>query len=84
MCYFRLIQQQKSLSLSLVGLNDAFNTIRLYKRQGCVSTEALSENHKTKYATLFRLLTQTIEAPQKRNRNVKSDKHTERKSGKER
>ena len=54
---------------SLVGFNDAFNTIRLYKRpaQGCVQTDVLSGNHKTKSAVLFRLLTQTKEAPRKRN-----------------
>ena len=26
-----------SMCLSLVGFNDAFNTIRLYKHQGCVT-----------------------------------------------
>jgi len=31
---------------------------------------------------LFRLLTQTLEAPKKRNRTVKNDKHIKRKSGK--
>ena len=31
----------------------------------------LSGNHKTKSAALARLLTQTIEAPKKRNRTVK-------------
>ena len=58
---------------SLVGFNDAFNTIRLYKRpaQGCVQTDVLSGNHKTKSAVHFRLLTQTIEAPNKRNRTVR-------------
>ena len=30
------------LGLSLVGFNDAFNTIRLHKRQGCVQTAVLS------------------------------------------
>ena len=34
----------KSFSLSLVGLDDAFNTIRLYKCQGCVQTAVLSGN----------------------------------------
>ena len=33
-------------------------------------------------AVLYRLLTQTIEAPKKRNRTVKRDKHIKRKSGK--
>ena len=37
---------------SLVGFNNAFNTIKLYK-QGCVQTEVLSGNHKTKSAVLF-------------------------------
>ena len=60
-------------ALSLVGFNDAFNTIRLYERpvQGCVQTDVLSGNHKTKSAVLFRLLTQTKEAPKKRNRTVR-------------
>ena len=51
--------------LSLVGFNDAFGTIRFYKRtaQGCVQTG----NHKTKSVVLFRLLTQTIEAPKKKD-----------------
>ena len=31
---------------------------------------------------LHRLLKQTVEAPKKRNRTVKSDKHIKRKSGK--
>ena len=55
---------------SLVGFDDAFNTIMLYKRpaQGCVQTEVLSGNHKTKSAVLIRLLTQTKVAPKKRNR----------------
>ena len=56
----------------LVGFNYAFNTIRLYMRptQGCVQTDVLSGNHKTKPAVLFRLLTQTIEAHKKRNGTV--------------
>ena len=29
--------QSTQLSLSLVGFNGAFNTIRLYKHQGCVT-----------------------------------------------
>jgi len=33
-------------------------------------------------AVLYRSLTQTTEAPKKRNRTVKSDKHIKRKSGK--
>ena len=31
----------------LVGFNAAFNTIRLYKRQGCLQTAVLLGNHKT-------------------------------------
>ena len=58
-------------SLSLVGFNDAFNTIRLYKRPGCLQTAVLSGNHKTKSAALFRLLTRTIGAPKKRYRIVR-------------
>ena len=50
---------------SLVGFNNAFNTIRLYKHQGCLQTAVVSGNHKTKSAVLFRLLTQTKEAPKK-------------------
>ena len=44
--------------LSLVGFNDASNTIRLYKRpcQGCVQTAVLSGNYKTKSAVLVRFL----------------------------
>ena len=33
-------------------------------------------------SVIYRLLTQTIEAPKKRHRTVKSDKHIKRKSGK--
>ena len=52
----------------LVGFNNAFNNMRLYKRprQGCVQTTVLSGNHNTKSAVLFRLLTQTKEASKKR------------------
>ena len=59
-------------ALSLVGFNDAFNTIRLYERpcKGCVQIAVLSWNHKTKSAVLFRLLTQTKEAPKKRTVRV--------------
>ena len=57
---------------SLVWFNDAFNTIRLYKRQGCFQTGVLSGNHKTKSAVLLRLLTQTKEAPKKRTFIVKN------------
>ena len=39
--------------VSLVGFNDAFNAIRLYKRQECVQTDVLSGNHKTKSAVLL-------------------------------
>jgi len=76
--------KQKTFSLSLVGFNDASNTTRLYKRpcKGCVQIAVLSRNHKTTSAALCRLLTQTKEAPKKRNRNCQSDKHIKRKSGK--
>ena len=54
---------------SLVGFNNAFNTIRLYKRLFGVQTVVLSGNHKTnKSVVLFRLFTQTKEAPKKTNR----------------
>ena len=60
--------------LSLIGFNNAFNTIRLYKRRchGCVQTAIRpgSGHHKTKSVVLFRLLTQTKETPKKRNRTV--------------
>ena len=74
---------KEKFKLSLVGFDDAFNTIRLYKRlcQGCVQTAVLSGNHKTKSAALFRLLTQIKEAPKKRNRTcrVTNDRHIKRK-----
>jgi len=54
----------RGLSLSLVEFSDDFNTVRLYKRQGCLQTDVLSGNHKTKSA-LFRLLTQTIQGTMK-------------------
>ena len=59
-------QYGKKLSLSLVGFNNAFNTIRLYKCpcQECIQT-VLSGNHKTKSAVLFRLITQTKDTPKK-------------------
>ena len=40
------------LSLNLVGFNDTFNTIRLYKRscKGCVQTAVLLGNHRAKSA----------------------------------
>ena len=49
--------------------------LRLYKHpcQGCVQSEVLSGNQKTKSAILFKLLTQTIEAPKKR-KDCQSDK----------
>ena len=67
---------------SLVGFDDAFNTIMLYKRpaQGCVQTELLSRNHKTKSTVLFKLLSQTKEASKKSS--VMSDKPIIRKCGK--
>ena len=43
----------KESEFSLVGLNNAFNTTRLYKRpcqEGCVLTAVLLGNHKTKSA----------------------------------
>ena len=58
----------KQVGLCLVRFNSTVNTIRLY---WCVQTVVLSGNHKAKSAVLFRLLTQTIEAPKKRNRTVR-------------
>ena len=40
--------------------------------QWCVQTEVLSGNHKTQSAVIFRLLTQTIEAPKKRTLRVRN------------
>ena len=46
------------------------NTIRLFWCQGCVQTDDLLGNHKTKSDALFRLLTQTMvmEAPKKKKK----------------
>ena len=55
--------------LSLVRFNGTVNTIRSFWCQGCVHTDVLSGKHKIKSAVLIRLLTQTIEAPKKRNRD---------------
>ena len=41
--------------------------------------QILTGNQKTKSAVFFRLLTQTIEAPKKRNKIVKSDIHKKKK-----
>ena len=35
--YSKIYKFSNNLSLSLIGCNDAFNTISLYKRQGCVT-----------------------------------------------
>ena len=40
--------------VGLVGFNDAFNTIRLYKLQGCIQKVVLSGKHNTKSAVFFR------------------------------
>ena len=74
---------QGIISSSLVGFNDAFNTIRLYNIsvKGVLQTAVLSGNRKTKSAVLFRLLTQTKEAPKKSTVRVTN---TKSKSGKER
>ena len=53
------IKSPTQTSLSLVGFKD---TLRLYKSvKGVLQTAVLSGNHKTKFALLFRLLTQTKE-----------------------
>jgi len=63
---------------SLVGFNDAFKAIRLYKYlcQGGVQTAVLSGNHKTKSTVL--IIKQTKEAPKKRNRGL-SESQTHKK-----
>ena len=60
------------------------STLILYKRpcQGCVQTDVLSMNHKTKTAVLFRLLTQNKDAPKKRNNDCQSDRHVKKKKWK--
>ena len=62
----------------------AMDTLRSFKRCGAKGVwRPMSCQGITRQSTvLYRLLTQTIEAPKKRNRTVKSDKHIERKSGK--
>ena len=40
---------------------------------GCVQADVLPGKHKTKSAALFRLLTQTIQAPNSRNRTVRQN-----------
>ena len=74
LCYkgFSRVNQDK---LSLVGFNNAFNTIRLYKRpdKGLYRQIVLSGNPMTKSAVLFRLLTQTKKAPNKRNKDCQSE-----------
>ena len=42
--------------------------------RGCLQTDVWSGNHKTKYAVLLRLLTQTIEAPKKSQRKTHTKK----------
>ena len=74
--FIKQIRRDVMITLNLsLGFNDTFDTIRLYKRpcQGCVQTDVLSGNHKTKSVVLFRQLTQTKEAPKKRNRTVKTE-----------
>ena len=56
---------------SLVRFNITVNTIRSIWCKGCVQTEVLSENHKTKSAALSRLITQTKESSKKRNITVR-------------
>ena len=60
------------------------DTFRSFERCGAkgVYRQMSCEGITRQFAVLYRLLTQTIEAPKKRT--VKSDKHIKRKSGKER
>ena len=48
--------------------------ISLQPRVWCVQTDVLSGNHKIESALLLRLLTQTKEAPKKRNWTVRMTK----------
>ena len=51
--------KQKFFNIFYCHTNDVLNqkiTIRLYKRQGCLQTNVVSGNHKTKSAVLIRLL----------------------------
>jgi len=60
------------------------DTLRSFKHCGAkgVYRQMSCQGITRQSAVLYRLLTQTIEAPKKRNRTVKSDKHIKRKSGK--
>ena len=60
--------------ISSLRFNCTLNTI-LVRTSGVkavyfLQTDGLSGNHKTKSAALFRLITQTIQVPKKRNRTV--------------
>ena len=57
------------------------NILRSFRCLGCVQSKVLLGNDKTESAVLFRLLTQTIEAPRKKQ-DFQNNKHTKRKSGK--
>ena len=48
------------------------NTIRSFWCQGCVQTDILSGNHKTKSPALVRFLSQIIEASQNRKGTVRA------------
>ena len=56
-------------TISLVRVN--VNTIMSFWCQGYVQTDVLSGNQMTKSAAIFRSLTQSIEAPKKRNRTAR-------------
>jgi len=60
------------------------DTLRPFKRYGAKGVYRQMSCHEItrQFAVLYRLLTQTIEAPKRRNRTVKSDKHIKRKSEK--
>ena len=65
------------INFSLLRYSNTVNTIRSFRCQECVQTDVLSRNHKTKSAARLRLLTQTIEAPKKRNRTLRMTKQKE-------
>ena len=63
------LEEQKAFIL--VNFNVTLNTIRSFWCQEWVQTGVLSGIHKTKPPALSSLLTETIEAPKKRNRTVR-------------
>ena len=75
---FTISHARRGQLISLVGFNEAFNTIRLYKRstQGYVQIEVLSGNHKTKYAVIFRLPKEVRSSKWKKHKNKNKPKQS--------